>query len=122
LTAEVVTPKNRATPAPEYPMPFTATWQNTRRARTPARLRLPERNSRSVTPGPALEALIGGARRARVRRARQVIASLWIEAGRPSRCQLAPALGVHPQSVCAAAQGGCLSRAQWARLAAARAT
>jgi hypothetical protein len=54
LTDEVVTPKKRATPAPECPMPCTATWQDTRRAFTTAGRRPPDRNCRSVTPSPVL--------------------------------------------------------------------
>jgi len=43
LTNEVVTPKNLATAAPEYPILFTASWQNTFLALTTARLRSPPR-------------------------------------------------------------------------------
>ena len=37
FTREVVTPRNRATTAPEYPNRFTATWQRLFRARTACR-------------------------------------------------------------------------------------
>ena len=58
---------------------------------------------------------MGGGRRRTVCRAREGIAYLWIEAWGRSGRPLAPAFGVHPQSVYAAAQRGRASRAQWAR-------
>jgi hypothetical protein len=50
LTSEVVTPKKRATDAPEYPNLFTATRQNTFRAPTTGCLRSPPRIFCPSTP------------------------------------------------------------------------
>ncbi len=50
--AAVVTPKNRAISAPEYPIFLTANWQNNFLASTTCFLLLPDRKSFSLTPFP----------------------------------------------------------------------
>jgi hypothetical protein len=66
------------------------------------------------------EARRGGERRPALSRARAGIAYRWIEAWGRSGRQLAPVLGVRPQSVYAAAQRGRGSRDKWIRVVAAR--
>lgn len=84
----------------------------------------PPRAAPGESIGPALglapETLLGGARCAGVRRAREGIASLWIEAWGRSGCPLAPALGIRPPCVYAAAHCGREAHAHWGRVVAAR--
>lgn len=49
FTAEVITPRKRATSAPPHPNCATVIWQKLMRALLTGRLRLPERNSASAT-------------------------------------------------------------------------
>lgn len=65
-----------------------------------------------VTP----EELAGGGRRAAVTRARDGIAHLWVGKLGQSGRQLAPVLGIAPQSVYRAAARGATRAAEWARL------
>ncbi len=62
------------------------------------------------------EALQAGSREPTVCQARAGIAYLWVEAWRRSGRQLAPALGVRPQSVYRAVDRGRQERAKWDRL------
>lgn len=69
------------------------------------------------TLGVRPESLPSGTRRSAVCRAREGIAYIWVELWGRSGRQLAPALGISPQSVYKAAQRGREARTRWERLA-----